>query len=153
MGKKNIEETVEKLCKPITDKYNLELIDVEYKKEGPGYVLRATIDKPSGVTIDDCEAVSRELSDKLDEVDPIEGEYNLEVQSPGERNLRKDKEYNYFKGRDVEVKFYQEQDGRKTIEGKLEGLENGLIKIILENGEMKEYPKEKVANVKLKINF
>ena len=107
MGKKNIEETVEKLCKPITDKYNLELIDVEYKKEGPGYVLRATIDKPSGVTIDDCEAVSRELSDKLDEVDPIEGEYNLEVQSPGERNLRKDKEYNYFKGRDVEDKFYQ----------------------------------------------
>lgn len=153
MVKRKVEDIVEEICLPITDKLGLELIDVEYKKEGSNYILRAIIDKPGGVDIDDCENVSRELDIKLDESDPIEQSYNLEVQSPGERSLKKDKEFQYFSGRDVEVKLYEACDGKKIYEGNLIGLEQKMIKISTEDGIEKTFPKEKVANVKLKINF
>lgn len=153
MAKKKVEETVEEICRPITEKLGLQLIDIEYKKEGNNYVLRAVIDKPDGIVIDDCENVSRELEDKLDEIDPIPYGYNLEVQSPGERILKKDREYEYFKGRNVEVKLYEAEDGKKVFEGVLCGKEDNMVKIEVENGELKEFPVDKVANVRLKIKF
>lgn len=153
MAKKKIEDIVDEICRPITDSLGLVLVDIEYKKEGNGYILRAIIDKPGGITIEDCEDVSNILSEKLDELDPIESSYNLEVQSPGERNLKKDREFEYFKSRDVEVKLYEAVEGKKTYDGKLIGLDQGTIKIELENGETRGFSRDKVANVKLRIIF
>lgn len=153
MTKKRIDETVEEICRPITDRLGLNLIDIEYKKEGKDYVLRAIIDKADGIVIEDCENVSRELSDKLDEIDPIEGGYLLEVQSPGERSLKKDREFDYFRDRSVEVKLYEAVDGKKVFEGRLLGLEDNKVKLMSDNNSELEFPKDKVANVKLKINF
>lgn len=153
MAKMKIEDKVEEICQPIVDSLGLSLIDVEYKKEGSNYILRVIIDKPEGVNIDDCESVSRRLDEKLDEIDPIEQSYSLEVQSPGERNLKKDKEFEYFRGRDVEIKLYEPIDSRKLFEGKLIGLDNGMIRILQENGEEKSINRERTASVKLKINF
>lgn len=153
MVKRKVEDIVEEICQPIVDNLKLVLIDVEYKKEGSSYILRIIIDKPEGVDIDDCENVSRLLDEKLDELDPIEHAYNLEVQSPGERNLKRDREFEYFKERDVEVKLYETQDGRKVFEGKLLGLFDGLVRILSENGEEKVFPRAKISSVKLKINF
>lgn len=153
MPRVKVDEMVEELTKPIAQSFGIELIDVEYKKEGTGYVLRVTIDKPGGVTIEDCENISRSLDVKLDEADPIEQSYSLEVQSPGERSLRRDREFEYFKGRDVEVKLYEAIDGRKLYEGKLLGLENDTIKIMLNDGSERGFDRNKVSSVKLKINF
>ena len=148
-----VEQMVEDLAKPIAQSLKIELIDVEYKKEGSNYVLRVTIDKPKGITIEDCENMSRELDAKLDEADPIEQSYSLEVQSPGERALRKDSEFKYFKGRDVEVKLYEALDGQKLYDGKLLGLEEDNIVITLNDGCEKRFDRKKVSSVKLKINF
>lgn len=153
MPKIKVDEMVEELAKPIAQSYGIELIDVEYKKEGTGYVLRVTIDKPGGVTIEDCENISRSLDVKLDEADPIQQSYSLEVQSPGERSLRRDREFQYFKGRDVEVKLYEAIDGKKLYEGKLLGLEEDTIKIMLNDGAERGFDRNKVSSVKLKINF
>jgi Uncharacterized protein conserved in bacteria len=153
MGKKRIEDIVEEICKPITDSKGLELIDVEFKKEGSGYILRVVIDKTGGITIDDCEDVSRELDEKLDETDPIEQSYNLEVQSPGERNIKKDREFEYFKDRDVEVKLFEPLSGKKIYTGKLYGLKDNMVSIKLENEGIMEFNREKVASVKLIITF
>ncbi len=147
MAKRKVEEVVEEMVRPITEALSLELIDVEYKKEGKNYVLRIIIDKPNGITIDDCENVSREVDQKLDELDPIENSYNLEVQSPGEMSLKKDREFEYFKGREVEVKLYE------AIEGVLLGLFDGIVKIKSLSGDVLEFSKECTANVKLKIRF
>lgn len=151
MTKKKVEEIVKEICEPITERLGLYLIDIEYKKEGNNYVLRVIVDKPQGIIIEDCENVSRELDEKLDELDPIENGYTLEVQSPGERSLRKDEEFEYFKGRDVEVKLYEALEGKKIYEGELTGLLENNIKILQENGEERSFPRNRVANVKLKI--
>lgn len=151
--KRKVEETVEEICRPITDKLGLELIDIEYKKEGNNYVLRVIIDKSMGIVIEDCENVSRELDAKLDEIDPITHGYNLEVQSPGERTLKKDREFEYFKGRDVEVKLYEAHEGRKLFEGKLLGREDNLVSISMENGEERSFTVDQVASVRIKISI
>lgn len=153
MAVNKVEEAVFNISRPIAENLGLELIDVEYKKEGSSYILRVIIDKPDGVDIEDCENLSRELDVKLDETDPIEHSYNLEVQSPGERSLKREREYEYFSGREVEVKLYEAQNGKKVVGGTLIGMDNGMINILQEDGEEKHFPKEKVANVKLKINF
>lgn len=153
MASVKIESIVEEICMPITDKYGLNLIDVEFKREGSNHILRITIDKSEGVDIEDCENVSRELSVKLDEVDPIEQSYTMEVQSPGERVLKKDSEYEFFTGRDVDLKLFQAVDGKKLYSGTLLGLEDGIILIELEDGTVKKFEKSKVSTTRLKIIF
>lgn len=153
MAKKRVEDIVEEAAAPIAESLGLTVVDVEYKKEGPSYVLRVIIDKPEGITIDDCENLSRTLSEKLDTLDPIENSYSLEVQSPGERKLKKDREFEYFKGRDVEVKLFEAVDGRKAFEGKLMGLKDNAVGITMESGLVKEFNRDKVASVKLSITF
>ena len=95
MGKKETyEQKAEQLLIPIVDAHGFELVDVEYVKEGSNFYLRAYIDKPGGITVDDCETVSRAFSDKLDETDFIEEAYIMEVSSPGlGRPLKKEKDY------------------------------------------------------------
>src|SRR5690554_2185188 len=109
-------EIVAELAEQLAAPLRLEIVDVEFRREPGGRVLRVFIDKPGGVTLDDCQALSRRLSAKLDEVDPIEESYNLEVSSPGiERPLTKPKDYIRFAGHRVHVRTYGPVDGRRNF--------------------------------------
>lgn len=152
--KKNIANEIEQLVLPITDANNLELVDVEYVKEGGEFFLRIYIDKEGGVSLNECELVTRELNPILDEKDPIKDNYYLEVSSPGlDRPLKKDKDFEKYQGRDVEIKLYKPMDGSKLHEGELVGLtEDKNIKVIIDNKEV-EFDKKDVALIRLAIKF
>jgi len=116
MTKKKIEVQVEDLVLPILEEKSFDLVDVEFLKEGKNWYLRVYIDKPGGISIDDCQDVSQELSDELDRLDPIKQSYILEVSSPGlDRPLKRDKDYERYKGTEVEVKLYKPVDGKKSF--------------------------------------
>ena len=144
--KKNIATEIEKLVLPITDANGLELVDVEYVKEGGEFFLRVYIDKEGGVSLNECELVTRALNPILDEKDPIKDNYYLEVSSPGlDRPLKKDKDFVRYQGRDVEIKLYKPINGSKLHEGELVGLtEDKNIKVIIDNEEV-EFNKKDVA--------
>ena len=153
MVKKRIEDIVAEFAEPIVAGYSFELVDVEFIKEGTNWYLRIYIDKPGGITIDDCQAVSQEISDVMDEKDPINQSYFLEVSSPGlDRPLKKDSDFEKFKGELVEVKVYKPIDGRKIFEGELIGLidEKIIIKIDDKNTE---FERDQVAVVRRVIKF
>lgn len=154
MAKNRVEKITENLVLPIVEEEKFELVDIEYKKEGPNWYLRIYIDKPNGITLDDCQKVSEQLSDKLDKEDPIKENYFLEVSSPGlDRPLKKESDFTRFKGEMVEVKLYETLNGSKTIEGELLGLENNNIKVNVDNVGLMEIPKDKVALTKLTIKI
>lgn len=137
MKVKEIIEKVESIAAGITDGNGLELVEAEFVKEGGAKFLRIYIDKPGGVTIDDCEIVSRALEEVLDKDDFIEDAYTLEVSSPGlDRVLKKDFEYEKYKGRTVLIKLYKPQNGTKEFEGSLIGLKDNKIFIETEEGEL-----------------
>ena len=119
MSKKDLYESkTEELVTPLIEQNNFELVDIEYVKEGSNWYLRVYIDKPGGINVDDCELISRALSDKLDEEDFIDDAYILEVSSPGlGRPLKKDKDFERSLGEDVEIKLYRMKDGTKDYRG------------------------------------
>lgn len=138
----------------ITDEKGYETVDVEYVKEAGQFYLRVVVDKEGGISLNECEEVSRELSPKLDENDFIKENYYLEVSSPGiDRALKRDKEFVKYKGRDVEIKLYKAIDGVKQFEGELVGLdeENNIV-VIINNEEMK-FNRKDVAIIRLAIRF
>ena len=150
---KTYEARTEELLKLIVEKYDVEIYDVEYVKEGSEWYLRAYIDKPSGVTIDDCENVSRELSAKIDENDFIEDAYILEVSSPGlGRTLRKDTHFLKSIGMEVEVKTYKPIEKEKQFIGILSTYNEGQITIKTDKKEM-TFNKSEVASVRLTFDF
>ena len=154
MKKSEIVDRVEKMVTAITDEKGYETVDVEYVKEAGQFYLRVVVDKEGGISLNECEEVSRELSPKLDENDFIEENYYLEVSSPGiDRALKRDKEFVKYKGRDVEIKLYKAIDGVKQFEGELVGLdeENNIV-VIINNEEMK-FNREDVAIIRLAIKF
>jgi len=154
MGKNRIESLVEDLVTPIVEEVNFELVDVEFKKEGPHRFLRIYIDKQGGISLDDCQLVSEKLSEKLDELDPIEENYFLEVSSPGlDRPLKYEKDFIKYKGEQVEVKLYEPIDGQKLIEGELVDFVNNTIIINSKTIGMLEIPYDKAALTKLAIKF
>jgi len=154
MAKRKIEEVISELVTPIVDKYSFDLVDIEFVKESGNWYLRVYIDKDGGITIDDCQIVSEELSDKLDEVDPIKQSYFLEVSSPGlDRPLKTDRDFERYKGELVEVKLYQPIEGKKVFEGELLGLKDEVIRIKSENDEILEFDRKKVAVVRRVIKF
>ncbi|ABR48829.1 protein of unknown function DUF150 [Alkaliphilus metalliredigens QYMF] len=149
-----IESITEDLITPIVEAEQFELVDIEFKKEGPHKYLRVYIDKPGGITLDDCQKVSEGLSKKLDEADPIVENYFLEVSSPGlDRPLKREVDFLKFKGEMIELKLYEAIDGQKTIEGELVGLIDDKIVIKISETEEVEMPREKVAITKLAIKF
>lgn len=152
--KKNIATEIEQIVLPITQANDLELVDVEYVKEGGELFLRVYIDKEDGVSLNECELVTRALNPILDEKDPIKDNYYLEVSSPGlDRPLKKDKDFVKYQGRDVEIKLYKSIDGSKLHEGELVGLtEEKNIKVIIDNKEV-EFNKKDVALIRLAIKF
>src|SRR5690606_4073460 len=154
MSKRKIVEIATNLAEPVVKKHLFELVDVEYVKEGPNWYLRIYIDKPGGITIDDCKVVSEEVSDLLDKEDPIPQSYFLEVSSPGlERPLKKDSDLERFKGELVEVKLFKAINGKKKYVGELIGLIDNKIVINLDSGETMEFEREEVSLVKRTIIF
>lgn len=148
------ERKTEALLLPIMERTGFELVDVEYVKEGSNYYLRAYIDKEGGITIDDCETVSRELSDLLDVEDFIPEAYFLEVSSPGlGRQLKKEKDFARSIGEDVEVKLYKPLDKQKEFEGKLVSYDEENIVLGISEEETLIIPRESIAMIKLAIHF
>lgn len=154
MKKSEIVDRVEKMVTSITDEKGYETVDVEYVKEAGQFYLRVVVDKEGGISLNECEEISRELSPKLDENDFIEENYYLEVSSPGiDRALKRDKEFVKYKGRDVEIKLYKAIDGVKQFEGELVGLdeENNIVVII--NNEEVKFNRKDVAIIRLAVKF
>lgn len=148
-----IETLVEELATPVCEELGMSLYDVEYKKEGPDYFLRIFIAKEGGVGIDDCEAVSRKMSDLLDAADPIAEAYNLEVSSPGiERVLRKEAHFLGAIGEEVELKLFAPMDGKKVLSGTLSDFRDGTI-ILTVGNETASVPLEKCAQAKTVFHF
>ena len=142
------------LLEPIVEANGLELVDLEFVKEGVNWYLRVYIDKEGGVTLDDCEVVSRTLEAKLDEKDPIEQAYILEVSSPGlDRPLKKEADFVKFQGEIIDVKLYKAVNGSKQYQGKLLGLENGILSIEEDNGNVVTFEHKDAASVRLAVIF
>lgn len=155
MSKKEIIETrSEELIQPIVDSLGFELVDIEFVKEAGTFYLRAYIDKPGGITIDDCESVSRKFSDLLDEKDFIEESYILEVSSPGlGRPLKKDKDYVRSLGEEIEIRLFAPLNGKKEYEGILTEYSEGVITIVTEKEEIVKINKADTALVRLSLDF
>ena len=146
-----ITETVRALAQPVVEKHGCELWDVEYVTEAGTRYLRVYIDRQEGVSIDDCEAISRELDVLLDEADPIPDSYVFEVGSAGaERELKRPSDFERFMGSNVEVRFFKTTDGHKSVIGTLTAYENGDVSILV-GGETKTYCKAQIAQVRLRI--
>ena len=148
-----VTDLVARLAQPLAEAAGCSLWDVEYVKEAGTWYLRIYIDKETGVSIDDCEAVSRPLSDALDEADPIEGSYTLEVSSAGaDRVLKKPEHFQRFCGEEVEVRLYRPKDGTKEFPGVLRGYEDGRVTIDY-LGKPVTFEKSEVALVRLRATF
>ena len=153
MARKNIVSEICSLVQPVITGMGFELYDLVFAKEGANWYLRVFIDRAGGVTIDDCESVSRAVEKYLDETDPIEQSYILEVSSPGiDRPLKKDADYERYKGSVVDVKLYKPIDGRKEYTGKLAGLQDGCI-VIIDNSVKRCFLKSDVALCRLAVVF
>ena len=148
-----VTDIVADLATPIVESTGCSLWDVEYVKEAGEWFLRVYIEKEEGISIDDCEAVSRPLSDKLDEADPIEGSYTFEVSSAGaDRVLKKPEHFIQFQGQEVEVKLYRPRDGRKDYVGLLRTHEDGNVAIEADGIPM-VFEKKEIALVRLYPRF
>lgn len=148
------EQRTEKLLEPLLAANQFELYDVEYVKEGGNWFLRAYIDKEGGITVDDCELVSRALSDLLDKADFIPEAYILEVSSPGlGRQLKKDKHFEKSIGEEVELKLFKPVNKRKEWTGILTGFTAESITIETEEGTALEFKRADIAMVRLTFDF
>ena len=151
--RENYEEKTESLLAPIVERFGVEIYDVEYVKEGKEFYLRAYIDKPEGVNIQDCENVSRALSDVLDEEDFIPDAYILEVSSPGlGRVLKKDRHLEKSIGEAVELKTYKPIDKQKEFEGILKAYDAESV-TIEENGVLRSFERTGIATVRLALDI
>lgn len=150
-----VTELVAALAAPIAEQNGCTLWDVEYVREAGQWFLRVYIDKPEGISINDCEAVSRPLSDALDEADPIEGSYTLEVGSAGaERALKRPSDFQRFLGSPVLVKLYRNLEGRKEFPGTLAGYDEATGEVTITDGTgARTFAKKDVALVRLRVEF
>lgn len=150
------EERAEAILTPIAAEHGVRVYDVEYVHEGPDYYLRCYIDKDGGVTIDDCEAVSRELSDALDAADFIKDAYTLEVSSPGlGRTLTKDRHFAQSLGEEVEGTLFRPLEGTKdkTFTGILKAFTSDTVTIETEENEETVLDRKNIAKIRLTIDF
>lgn len=148
------EQRTEKLLKPVLDANHFELYDLEYVKEGGNWYLRAYIDKENGITVDDCELVSRALSRLLDKTDFIPEAYILEVSSPGlGRQLKRDKHFELSIGEEVEIKLYKAVNKKKEWTGILTGFDADTITIELEDKSAMALKRSEISVVRLTFDF
>ncbi len=152
-GKKEIEEKTRELLIPVCDENGVRVYDVEYVKEGRDWYLRCYIDKEGGVNIQDCENVSRAVSEKLDEDDFIADAYILEVSSPGlGRVLKKDSHLQYSIGEEVEISLYEALDGSKEYLGVLKGFDKDNITALCDGNE-RVFARKSIAKIKQHVEF
>lgn len=148
------EQKAEALAEPIISSFGFELVDVEYVKEAGTWYLRLYIDKEGGITIDDCEAVSRLFSDKLDEEDFIDDAYIMEVSSPGlGRPLKKEKDFKRSMGKEVEIRTYRPIDKQKEFFGVLTAYDESHVTITLDDQEPRVFDRAGIALIRLAFDF
>ena len=148
------EKQTEELLEPIVAEQGFELVDVEYVKEAGNWYLRAYIDKPGGITVDDCEVVSRRFSDILDEKDFIDEAYILEVSSPGlGRPLKMDKDFRRSLGEEVEIRTYRMIDRQKEFIGILKEYDQDTVTIEYEDETTKTFERSEIALIRLALDF
>ncbi len=153
MNRKEIVKAVWELAEPVVLSKGLELVDIEFRRERQGWVLRIYIDRPGGVTIGDCVRVSEILSDLLDAKDFIHHAYNLEVSSPGlNRPLRKREDFERFAGDKVKIVLKNPLEGRKNFTGLLRGLKEDKVLLEIE-GRMWELPLQEIKKAHIKYEF
>ena len=151
--KEEYEQKAEALLSPIVESNGFELVDVEYVKEAGNWYLRGYIDKPGGITVNDCETVSRAFSDRLDEDDFIEDSYIMEISSPGlDRPLKKEKDFARSIGKLVEIRTYRPIEKQKEFCGELTAYDNNSVTID-EEGTPRTFDKKDIALVRLAIAF
>ena len=146
----NTVNTVWEIAEPIAQSLGLEIWDVRFEKEGADWFLRVFIDKEGGVSIDDCVDMSHAIDKPLDEADPIEQSYCLEVSSPGlERDLKRDAHFEKSLGEKIMVKLIRPVDGQREFKGTLESYDNGNFELLLEDGTKLMINKKETSYVKL----
>ena len=160
MAKEKITDTIYDLALPLAKEKGLDIYEVEFKKEGSDHVLRVILDTPEDaeneqyVSINDCEDVSRALSDILDQKDPIKEAYVLEVTSPGlDRPLKKEKDFLRFNGKSIDVGLYKAVNGSKVVTGILSSYENGNVTVKLPDESLCTISKNDISSVKLTVIF
>lgn len=148
------EQQTEQLLLPIIESHGFELVDVEYVREAGTWYLRAYIDKPGGITVDDCEVVSRAFSDILDEKDYIEDTYIFEVSSPGlGRPLKKEKDFARSIGEEVEIRTYRAIDKQKEFIGILTEYDKDTVTIEYEDETTQKFERADIALIRLALHF
>ena len=155
MSKREVyEQKTEEILLPIIEEYGFELVDVEYVKEGGTWYLRTYIDKEGGISIDDCEKVSRRLSDILDEKDYIDDTYIMEVSSPGlGRPLKKEKDFKRSLGKEVDIRTYRMIDKQTEFTGILKDYDKDTVTIELDDETLKTFEKGDIALIRLAFDF
>ncbi len=152
--REDYELKTERLLQPILEKRNFDLIDVEYVKEGNTWYLRAFIDKEGGITINDCEAVAREMNPVLDELDYIDGPYTFEVSSPGlGRPLKKEKDYIRNMGKEIEVRTYRPIQHEKEFHGRLAAYDGKTVTIVTQEDVELAFNKSDIALIREALDF
>lgn len=153
MAEEGVKEKIVSIVVPVLESMGGELVDIEYRKEGSGWVLRLFIDREGGVRLDDCADVSRGVEAILDAEDIIPHEYNLEVSSPGlDRPLKKEADFKRFAGKTVKIKTFEAIDGSKNFKGRLNGCEDSVAEINVD-GVVHLIPLIKIAKANIEYEF
>lgn len=148
-----VTEKISSLIMPVIERAGMELVGLEYRKEGSGWVLRIFIDMVGGVTLDDCTEISREVDAILDSEDVIPHQYSLEVSSPGlNRPLKKEADFKRFAGKLAKVKTFEAIGGSRNFKGRIVGCENGVVALNVD-GVVQEIPISMMAKANLEYEF
>jgi ribosome maturation factor RimP len=156
LGGEGVKEAVRGIAERVTASRGFELVDVEVKREPRGHRVRLFVDKEGGISLDELQSVSEEVSAILDAEDPVDSSYTLEVSSPGlDRPLRGEADYRRFLGRLARISSYEPVDGRRHWTGRLRSVEDGVVSLDLEheNGEPARIPMDKIAHGRLEVEF
>ena len=154
MDTRRVIDRVSEIIGPILDQLDLDLVEITFRVEGGRWILRVTIDHIEGVQVQHCTAVSRELGVHLDVEDLIPVKYYLEVSSPGlDRPLRDERDFERFTGRFVKIKTSRSVAGRRNINGTIEGIQDGVLHLLLEDEIRLEIPVEDISSARLDFKF
>jgi len=153
MGKGSVAESILELATPILSEQHLELVDVEYKKEGKNWFLRIFIDKEGGITVGDCSSVSRQIEDLIEVEEIVPTTYTLEVSSPGlDRPLKKEKDFLRFKGKRAHVTTFTPIDHQKNLKGTIKDFREDTL-FLESEGRVVEIPMSQIAKARLEIEI
>ena len=147
-------ERIRTVAEPILAERGLELVEVEFQREGRGWILRLYMDRAGGVTLGDCQQVSEELGDHLDVEDLIDHPYHLEVSSPGlDRPLTREADFLRYAGKAVRITTHEAVEGQRNFRGRLAGLEDGMVLLDLAEGRRVRIPRGLIAKARLEIEL